>query len=250
MNVAERRIVVKTAFEEPMWYIRGRSYHIQARTEFVREYAARRHSKQILDVGCGDGSISIPMLGPETELTLVDLSEGMLAIARSRIPPNLSANVKTLNSDAISAELSVGSYDLVICLGVLAYVDCAEALISRLTRLLRPGGSLFIECTDGAHFVSTLLRVYGYLTKSLVETRVSTVLHTRKEILVQCEKAGLRLAGIYRYCSPPPVLRKMFTQEFHYRIIRRLFGRVTKNRVAWLGNECIFLFNKEGSRRE
>ena len=64
----------------------------------------------------------------------------MLARARSRIPAGLSDRVEIIKGDFMSAPLEAGAYDLIICLGVLAYVDATRDFIAKLASLLRPVG--------------------------------------------------------------------------------------------------------------
>jgi 2-polyprenyl-3-methyl-5-hydroxy-6-metoxy-1,4-benzoquinol methylase len=236
----DRAAEVGALFRKPQWYLQGRNYHVRTRMRIVREMLGNSRFEQVLDIGCGDGSISLPLLGPGTNLLLLDMSEEMLAIARSQVPERFKGQVKTLNGNFLQLELDAEGYDAILCLGVLAYVDSAKPLIEKLARLLRPGGRLLLECTDNAHFVSSLLRVYGRLAQPLVSSKIRTTLHSRAEVLSACRSAGLQLAGMYRYCSPPPVLRRMLSQRFHNRVIRGIFGSTTRNRASWLGNECIF----------
>ena len=48
----------------------------------------------ILDIGCGDGSLSLPLLDDRSRLTLLDFSEGMLERARQNIPPGMNTRVE------------------------------------------------------------------------------------------------------------------------------------------------------------
>ena len=72
---------------------------MRIRIETVREFLKNPRFGHILDIGCGDGSISLPLLTTENRLTLLDMSEGMLARAKSGIPAGLSGSVETLKSD-------------------------------------------------------------------------------------------------------------------------------------------------------
>ena len=56
------------------------------------------HAK-VLDVGCGDGSISRQLLGAENELTLLDLSPHMLELAETRAPPQHRARMTLVQED-------------------------------------------------------------------------------------------------------------------------------------------------------
>jgi ubiquinone/menaquinone biosynthesis C-methylase UbiE len=67
--------------------------------ETVDRVVQGKQYSEILDIGCGDGSISVPLLNSNCRLTLLDVSPGMLSIARSRVPEELSSRVKFVNQD-------------------------------------------------------------------------------------------------------------------------------------------------------
>jgi SAM-dependent methyltransferase len=229
----------KQAFHEPQWYFQKRSYHVQVRIETVREFLKSARFGHILDIGCGDGSISLPLLTTENRLTLLDMSEGMLARARSGIPADLSGNVEILKSDFMSAALEPGAYDLIICLGVLAYIESPQAFLGKLASLLRWGGQLILEWTDGYHFVSRSLLPYDRITRVFRPPKVHLVRQNGARILDALKGLGFESAGSFRYCSPLPVVRRLLGERLNYRLIRLVHGNAEHNRVAWLGEECI-----------
>jgi predicted TPR repeat methyltransferase len=105
---------VRTLFERPERYLDGSRYNIMIRAETVNEFVRGHHYNQILDIGCGDGSISLPLLRVDNRLTLVDVSRAMLAAARGRIPPELLRNVECVNKEFLAAPLD-SRYDLILC---------------------------------------------------------------------------------------------------------------------------------------
>ena len=113
---------VKSLFESPQPYLDRRRYNIKIRAETVQHFLRNRQFTSVLDVGCGDGSASIPLLNPQRSLTLLDISSKMLSIAQSQVPPNLRANVQVMNQDFLAANLAPHSFDVIVCLGLLAHV--------------------------------------------------------------------------------------------------------------------------------
>src|SRR5229473_3269757 len=96
---ASRTEAVRRYFGESKNYLDIRHYIIEIRKETVKEFTAGRTFRDILDIGCGDGSISIPFLSATSRLTLLDLSDAMLSRALSRVRPELRENVDTINQD-------------------------------------------------------------------------------------------------------------------------------------------------------
>ena len=219
-------------------------YHIRVRIETVTEFLNGAKFDRILDIGCGDGSISLPLLTEENQLMLLDMSEEMLARARSRIPAGQSDRVEIVKGDFMSAQLEEYSFELIICIGVLAYIDSLKPFLEKLASLLKPGGKLVIEWTDNFHFVSRLIRPYHKLRSVFVTPKVRLARHSSDEIIEILREIGFEVDGSYRYCSPLPVVRRLLSQDINYRLIRAIHGNVRRNRAAWLGEECIFHFHK------
>jgi ubiquinone/menaquinone biosynthesis C-methylase UbiE len=240
----DRLLETKQAFQDPQWYFQKRAYHVRVRIETVTEFLNGAKFDRILDIGCGDGSISLPLLTKENRLTLLDMSEGMLARARLRIPAGQSDRVEMVMGDFMSTRLDGYSYDLIVCVGVLAYIDHVEPFLDKLASILKPGGKLIIEWTDGYHFVSSLFRPYHKLMSVFVTPKVRLELHSSADIVDRLTKLGFEVGGSYRYCSPLPVVRRLLSEDIKYRLIRKMHGNVQRNRAVWLGEECIFLFHK------
>lgn len=239
-----RLLETKQAFQSPQWYFHMLGYHIRVRIETVTEFLNGAKFDRILDIGCGDGSISLPLLTKDNRLTLLDMSEGMLARARSRILTNQMDRVEILNGDFMNTRLDSNSYDLIVCIGVLAYIDPVRPFLEKLSYLLKPGGKLIIEWTDGYHFVSRLLRPYHKLMNVFVTPKVQLSIHRSAAIVESLRELGFEVQGSYQYCSPLPVVRRLLSQDVSYRMIRKMHGNVQCNRAAWLGEECIFHFHK------
>ena len=244
--VLDRNTLVKRGFEQPQWYLEKRSFNIRIRAETVKQFLGARRFESMLDIGCGDGSISVPLLAAHNRLTLLDMSTTMLGIAKARIPAELSSRVEIVNDRFMQAKLKTGGYDLIICLGVLAYIDDPQSFAEKLLSLLKPGGSLVLECTDSSHPVNYLVQLIGR-TRSLFRTsKFLLVHHSSSNIAEIFTRLGFKLCAVFRYTLPPSGIRTLLRQEFLYKTVRTLHGTSAHNRLAWLGDECIFYFRDTG----
>ncbi len=232
---------VKKLFEAPAWYLEGTSFNIRIRQETVRNLVAGSRFRRILDIGCGNGAISIPLLRPDNRLTLVDVSRAMIAIARSNIPAELAENVELLNKDLMVAPLEPHAYDLIVCLGVLAHVESPSATLARVASLLRPGGTLILEFTDAFHPLGRLNMLYHKLRDALRGSTFSPNLLSHRDVFGMLETVDLRLVSTYRYGMWLPLLHKLFSQGALYSMVRAMFGTSENNRNACLGNAYICL---------
>jgi ubiquinone/menaquinone biosynthesis C-methylase UbiE len=97
----------------------------------------------VLELGCGAGDLSVELLRRGARLTAIDVSPGMVALARSRAPGATLAV-----APAEETGLPDESFDLVVGKWVLHHVDVTAAA-AEARRVLRPGGrAVFFENQD------------------------------------------------------------------------------------------------------
>lgn len=109
----------------------------------VAAYAPRR----ILDVATGTGDLAVALARriPEARITAVDISEGMLAVARRKVAGRgLEGRIDLRTGDAERLPLSDGSVDAAtVAFGVRNFGDLAAGL-RELARTIKPGGAVVI----------------------------------------------------------------------------------------------------------
>jgi 2-polyprenyl-3-methyl-5-hydroxy-6-metoxy-1,4-benzoquinol methylase len=239
----DTQAAIKEAFERPQWYLEKTAYNIKIRVESIKEFVQGLHPGNVLDIGCGDGSLSLPLLGPTCRITLLDRSRRMLEIASSRVPKEFLEQVEVVNEDFMVANLMRQPFDLIICVGVMAYVEDRRRFVEKMVSVLKPGGSVIAECTDGSHIFSRYSRLYGAVRRGLFGGEFRTVARPRSELVKVFSDLGFEMSASFSYSLPLPGFRRMIPQGLRYRAIRSLYGNVARNRRSWLGNECLFRFN-------
>jgi|SRR5580700_10091859 SAM-dependent methyltransferase len=233
---------VRSVFENAPRYLDSRQVDIRVRAETVREFAATTEWQRLLDIGCGDGTISLPLLTPTSHLTLMDMSASMVAIAKSNIPEHFAANVEVRNEDFMKAHFNPASFDLIISVGVMAHVESPDNFLSAIAKLLRPGGSLVIEFTDCRHMVGRLGRLFGTLQEFVAPAKYRTNRLSFPEMAQLFQRHRMRLVSEFRYATAPvPGIERLLNHDMLYRIVELTFGRYTNKRNSWLGNEYICL---------
>lgn len=102
-----------------------------------------RHAERVLEIGCGTGHW-LGELEPHTRAICgLDLSSGMLAHARARIP-----QLRLVHGRGDRLPYAPASFDLVYCVNALHHLDDQRAAVSQSRRLLRPGGALAVIGAD------------------------------------------------------------------------------------------------------
>lgn len=98
--------------------------------------------KDVLEVGCGSGygASLLNTLGPKSYVGL-DVMEEQIALARKAYP-QFEFRVQDATDLRSFAEASL---DVVIIFGVLHHIPGWRKTIDEITRVLKPGGSLFLE---------------------------------------------------------------------------------------------------------
>lgn len=115
-----------------------------------------RTGSKILDVGTGTG-ILIPYLadriGNTGRITAVDLSDKMIAIAKSKYP-NICADF--VAGDIFSLALPFGCYDVIMFYSVFPHLVDKYAAVRILSKLLKPGGKFVICHSQSRHDINLL----------------------------------------------------------------------------------------------
>lgn len=247
--MASKVEVVKALFDVPEKYLAPFHAEMRLREEAVQHFAGTMQFDHILDVGCGNGTISLPLLPRCRRMTLLDLSSAMLNLARRKIPADRVQDVELINADFNKAELGNRKFDLIICLGALAHVNSPAALIARLSHLAAPGAIIVLKFTDSCHFWSAPAVLYHALLNLLRPAPHSLNLIREKQVSHWCRQAGLYQAGLYRYARSPLGCSSIFSQERIYRMTRGLFGAPGRNHKLWMGNEYICLLSNSGAKQ-
>jgi ubiquinone/menaquinone biosynthesis C-methylase UbiE len=242
--MTDKSKVVKELFENTKLYLTY-DYNLQIRKETVEAFTKGMNFKHVLDIPCGTGAISIPLLDRTERLTLLDISSNMIAIAQKNIPPNYSDKTEAINADFFELDLPENSYDLIICLGLLAHVNSPEQLITKIAGLLKPGGLLVIQNTDSSHFYSYLIRLY-LGAKNLIRKQSYKLNNVpAKFIEGKLLENNLELLKSYRYNQSFLGFSNLFSNEKKYRLTSGFFGNAKQPKNQAFGSDYTYLFRKK-----
>ncbi|SHL85913.1 Mg-protoporphyrin IX methyltransferase [Roseovarius litoreus] len=95
---------------------------------------------RVLDAGCGAGQMTAELAARGADVVAVDISPSLVAIARKRLPIDLSARVKFHSGDMLSDRL--GSFDHVVAMDSLIYYSQADISRALAGLALRMSGKM------------------------------------------------------------------------------------------------------------
>ncbi len=98
--------------------------------------------KNILDIGCGTGSLLEKLLKqkPKVRAFGLDLSENMLEVAKEKLPKN----VELVYGEAEALPYDNKKFEVVIMIDSFGFFVNPEQAITEAYRILKPGGKLII----------------------------------------------------------------------------------------------------------
>ncbi len=96
-----------------------------------------------LDLGCGCGEYSRLLLDRGFKVTACDSSEDMVIEARKNAG-YANGSFQAIVADAESLPFAAESFQLILCIGVLAYLRKDNEAIGEMFRVLAPGGHLIL----------------------------------------------------------------------------------------------------------
>jgi ubiquinone/menaquinone biosynthesis C-methylase UbiE len=149
-----------------------------------------RPGDRVLDVACGAGGL-VAEVAPHVERAVgIDLSDGMLEIARSRwlSTDSRPGNLEFLQGPSDALPFADGSFTALVCTTALHHFPAPQRSIDDMARVLAPGGRLVIgdACRD-----SPATKLADPLYRRFEDGHVG--LQRKRDIEAMLTRAGLRV---------------------------------------------------------
>jgi len=113
------------------------------RLQRVFELVGEICEKSVLDVGCGPCMTSPYFLSHGCNFYGIDLSREMLKVCRDKSGTPVRVNVGVGNMKELPFPDS--SFDIILCLGALEYVDSPDIALREFSRVLRQDGTMILS---------------------------------------------------------------------------------------------------------
>jgi tellurite methyltransferase len=144
MQVSELFDMLYRTYARYWWLDKNRyaanpdSYPHSLLTQLTLRLLACEPPGRVLDLGAGEGTDSIRLALLGYEVDAVDISN-VAAAKICQFADEAGVKVNVAAAD-VSAYEPGGLYDVIICNGVLHYLECKESVIRRMQDATKPGG--------------------------------------------------------------------------------------------------------------
>jgi glycosyltransferase involved in cell wall biosynthesis len=205
----------------------------------------RRHlGDTVLEVGAGIGNITGRLMGRRVQYMAAEKDPLHLHALRNRFLRTPNVCVRPLDA-AVPAEFDslVASFDTVLCVNVLEYLEAPEATVEALSRTLKPGGALLVLVPQSPALYCGIDRKLGHRRRFRMEElcRMLEAAGLRIETAHQLNKIGAlawaTYGGLLRRTSISKVTLKLFDKSVW-------FWRRVDGLLPWKGLSVIVVARK------
>ena len=175
---------------------------------------AQSGALDVLDIGGGTGGFAVRVAELGHQVVVVDPSpDALAALGRRAQEGGVPDRVTGHQGDASSLldVVAAGSVDVVLCHGVLEYVDDTAAALASIAEVLRPGGTLSLLVSQRhAAVIARAMAGHFQQARALLDGDTSTVptgvsiggrgtgrRFTREELTTLLSAAGFTVAAIH-----------------------------------------------------
>jgi 2-polyprenyl-6-hydroxyphenyl methylase / 3-demethylubiquinone-9 3-methyltransferase len=163
------------------------------RLSLIEELVGDLKNREVLDLGCGGGLISVPLLKMGAKVTGVDQCPASIEIVQS------ITNLKDsfFVGDATQLVFQPESFDVVLLADVLDHIPNYAKVLEEVSRVLKPNGLLFVGTINRnpiAHFLTvTVAENLGYIPKGTHDPKLFI---KPKELIAEAERCGFHCLKI------------------------------------------------------
>lgn len=211
---------------------------------FLRRWILQRcQKKRVLDYCCGIGAFTCFLAKGSAETVGIDISEVSIEACRKRaIDEKVDKKVSFLVMDAENLEFDNGSFDIIVCMGVLHHLDIQRAY-SELARVLKLDGEII--CAEPlAH--NPLIQLYRKMTPHLRTEWEAEHILTRSSIKSAEKYFGKVENRFFHLATLAAVpFRNLSVFNFILSLLEAVDGVLLKTPILkWLAWQIVFVLSQ------
>jgi len=136
----------------------------QKKLEKLKSYLSAEY--HVLDMGCGTGTQCGDFANNVKQVTGIDISSKLLAIAEKRMAERKIENVEFIQTTVFDKRFEHGRFDVVMAFYILHLLEDIDEVIRRIHGLLKPEGLFVLEAVcmgDKSKILGKSVRIAGKL---------------------------------------------------------------------------------------
>jgi 2-polyprenyl-3-methyl-5-hydroxy-6-metoxy-1,4-benzoquinol methylase len=231
-------IEVKKFFDQTGLYLHKR-FGIQLRRKIIKELIPALSYRNVMDVGCGDGTLVLDHVEKAKNVWMIDLSANMLDLAKKNIeavlPPDEARKVKYYHGDFTSFNKEE-HFDIILLIGVMAHISDLDSVFIKLKALLKPTGIVVIQYSDSRNLIIKLRQLFrkasaSYKLNILNQDVIMRLCDTNNFFVCAQKKFNFPFFGM-RYFSDAT----LYTFQ-HWLMNQQIFSFLLSDRILVLKNK-------------
>ncbi|MEA1984392.1 MAG: methyltransferase domain-containing protein [Euryarchaeota archaeon] len=160
---------------------------------------------RILDVGCGQGRLSIPLAEMDNTVEGVDLSSNAIQLAKKYASEKNITNIHFDVKDITKPfnDYKSEKYDCILCTEVIYMIENYEEVLAELYRMVKKDGMIFVAFRDKYYYLLHAIKNRRFEDAKLILSNKNGVMggylnwHTNQEILNLVSSFNLKNIELY-----------------------------------------------------
>ena len=216
--------------------------YFNRRKQVVTQVVSELSPKTIVDLGCGTGHISssLATLPLTAHITLVDASNNMLQLAREAMANYSSLSYQLLHHD-LSEDLHLERHDLLIAIGLLAYIHDLNCVTScQDLNVLDADCHFVLQVSDPFHPLKQLYSILALLRPRKAQANPLDLLQLSRWRLQDLDSHFYRLGFtrvlLRRFCFDVPGFMSLKVSS--------MFGKLLNSLDHIIGTDFLIIYKK------
>jgi len=186
---------------EPERYLRNAGF-VPALGRDVLALLAPRAGERILDLGCGDGTLTL-QLAEVASVVAVDASAEQIAAAKAR-----GLDARVMDGAALTFD---NQFDAVFSNAALHWMRDPDAVIARVKRALKPGGRFVAECGGAGNVAQVIEALLAELRRRGIDGAKANPWYfaAPEEYRARLEAHGFVVTSMALIPRPTPLLGRL-----------------------------------------